>query len=57
MMWNWLTRKLGRSAQVRRKKVEIDIPYAQHSYRIEDLDSKTSVNTTQKQPSKFKSFN
>ncbi|CAM3562327.1 hypothetical protein [Shewanella pealeana] len=57
MMWNWLTQKLRRRAQVRRKKVEIDIPYAQHRYRIEDLDSKKTVNTTQKQPSKYKSFN
>ncbi len=57
MMWNWLTQKLGRSAQVRRKKVEIDIPYAQHRYRIEDLDSKSTVNSTSQQSSKFKSFN
>ncbi|GIU31255.1 hypothetical protein L2719_12465 [Shewanella schlegeliana] len=57
MMWNWLTQKLGRGVQVRRKKVEIDIPYEQHRYRIEDLDSKTPDNAARQQSSKFKSFN
>lgn len=57
MMWNWLTNKLGRGVQVRRKKVEIDIPYAQHRYRIEDLDKKTPCNARQQQSNKLKSFN
>ncbi|MGS0677250.1 hypothetical protein [Shewanella sp. 0m-4] len=57
MMWNWLTQKLVKNDQVRRKKVKIDIPYAQHSYRIEDFDVKSSADVTKEQPSKLKSFN
>ncbi|ABZ76118.1 hypothetical protein Shal_1552 [Shewanella halifaxensis HAW-EB4] len=57
MMWNWLTQKLAKNDQVRRKKVKIDIPYEQHRYRIEDFDVKSSADVAKKQPSKLKSFN
>ncbi|MEZ9820410.1 hypothetical protein AB4238_07280 [Shewanella sp. 10N.286.45.A1] len=38
MMWNWLSKKLTRTEQPQRRKVDIDIPFEQHSYRIEDFD-------------------
>ena len=48
MMWNWLSKKLARTEQPQRKKVDIDIPYEQHSYRIEDFDVETDLNSDKK---------
>jgi len=44
-MWNWISKKLARTEQPLRRKVEIDIPYEQHRYRIEDLDIEAEVRT------------
>ncbi|GIU05952.1 hypothetical protein TUM4261_08710 [Shewanella sp. c952] len=45
MMWNWLSKKIARTERPQRRKVDIDIPFEQHSYRIEDfdIDSETTV--------------
>ncbi|MCL1059065.1 hypothetical protein L2729_13885 [Shewanella gelidimarina] len=41
MMWNWLSKKLAGTEKPLRRKVEVDIPYEQHRYRIEDLAIET----------------
>lgn len=56
MMWNWLTRKLAKKEQVTRRKVNIDIPYQQHSYRKEDFDNKSSNASVQNKSDSFKSL-
>ncbi|ABV37501.1 hypothetical protein Ssed_2894 [Shewanella sediminis HAW-EB3] len=38
MMWNWLSKFFGKQERSQRKRVRIDIPYEQHSYRKEDFD-------------------
>ncbi|WP_185817680.1 hypothetical protein [Shewanella atlantica] len=38
MMWNWLSKFFGKQEQTQRKRVRVDIPYEQHSYRKEDFD-------------------
>ncbi|GGI83296.1 hypothetical protein [Shewanella gelidii] len=38
MMWNWLLNKIGKKPVQQRKKVQIDIPYEQHQYRVEDMN-------------------
>ncbi len=44
MMWSWLSKIFGKQEQSQRKRVRIDIPYEQHSYRKEDFDiDKSSV--------------
>ncbi|WOT06387.1 hypothetical protein [Shewanella youngdeokensis] len=45
MIWNWFSKKWTRTRQPQRKKVDINIPYEQHSYRKEDFDIKTPVRT------------
>ncbi|MCL1146748.1 hypothetical protein AB4298_17255 [Shewanella sp. 10N.261.52.F9] len=57
MMWNWLTKKLVKNGQVRRKKVDIDIPYQQHSYRMEDFSIKADSEPVKQASTKFKSLN
>ncbi|WP_185977001.1 MULTISPECIES: hypothetical protein [Shewanella] len=37
-MWNWLSKVFPKKEQAQRKRVQIDIPYEQHSYRKEDFD-------------------
>ncbi|QXP45018.1 hypothetical protein FM038_25825 [Shewanella eurypsychrophilus] len=38
MMWNWFSKVFTKKEQTQRKRVQIDIPYEQHSYRKEDFD-------------------
>ncbi|QQX81878.1 hypothetical protein JK628_08755 [Shewanella sp. KX20019] len=52
MMWNWLSKKLARTEQPQRRKVEIDIPYEQHRYRIEDFDRETEASSKDNEHSK-----
>ncbi|MCL1139868.1 hypothetical protein [Shewanella pneumatophori] len=56
MMWNWLTRKLAKKQQVTRRKVNIDIPYQQHSYRREDFDNKSANAAIKSKSDSFKSL-
>ncbi|MFB2686262.1 hypothetical protein ACE02B_13755 [Shewanella mangrovisoli] len=35
MMWNWFTKMLGKDERPKRKKVLVDIPYEQHSFRTD----------------------
>ncbi|NRB22152.1 hypothetical protein [Shewanella sp.] len=37
-MWNWLSKVFLKKERSQRKRVQIDIPYEQHSYRKEDFD-------------------
>ena len=37
-MWSWLSKVFSKKEQSQRKRVQIDIPYEQHSYRKEDFD-------------------
>lgn len=34
-MWNWFTKMLGKDERPKRKKVLVDIPYEQHSFRMD----------------------
>lgn len=34
MMWNWFSKLLGKHQQPKRKKVIVDIPYAQHGFSM-----------------------
>ncbi len=36
-MWNWLLDKIGRKTQSQRKRIQVDIPFEQHSYKREDI--------------------
>ncbi|BAJ01543.1 hypothetical protein [Shewanella violacea] len=36
-MWNWFSKVFPKKEQIQRKRVQIDIPYEQHSYRKEDF--------------------
>ncbi|WP_179079105.1 hypothetical protein [Shewanella sp. UCD-KL12] len=38
MMWNWFSKMFTKNEQAQRKRVQVDIPYEQHSYRKEDFD-------------------
>ncbi|MFV7770227.1 MULTISPECIES: hypothetical protein [Shewanella] len=38
MMWNWLIKRFSRNTQSRRRRVEVDIPFEQHSYRKTSAD-------------------
>lgn len=38
MMWNWFSKVFTKKEQSQRKRVQVDIPYEQHSYRKEDFE-------------------
>lgn len=56
MMWNWLTQKLTKKQQITRRKVNIDIPYQQHTYRREDANLKTASTPVKTKADSFKSL-
>lgn len=37
MMWNWFSKLIGKKRQSQRKRVQVDIPFEQHSYRKADF--------------------
>ncbi len=43
MMWNWLMKRLGKKSSSRRRRVEVDIPFEQHSYRKASLDLQANI--------------
>ncbi|WP_162599240.1 hypothetical protein [Shewanella algidipiscicola] len=40
MMFNWFSKLLGKKQQSQRKRVQVDIPIEQHSYRKAFFDVK-----------------
>ena len=45
MIWNWLSKFMGKKQSLQRKRVVIDIPFEQHRYRKESFDSKSTADT------------
>ncbi|WP_394200965.1 hypothetical protein [Shewanella waksmanii] len=37
-MWNWFSKFVNKKSQSQRKRVDVDIPFEQHSYRKEDFE-------------------
>lgn len=37
MMWNWFSKMLGRHEQPKRKKVQVEIPFEQHRFSMDDF--------------------
>ncbi|WP_169732698.1 MULTISPECIES: hypothetical protein [Shewanella] len=41
-MWNWFSKLVNKKTQPQRKRVDVEIPFEQHSYRKEDFEVEQS---------------
>ncbi|CAM4209961.1 hypothetical protein SHAQ108633_19270 [Shewanella aquimarina] len=49
MMWNWLMKRLGKKSSSQRRRVEVDIPFEQHSYRKASFDLQANIAVADKE--------
>ncbi|SUI48766.1 Uncharacterised protein [Shewanella putrefaciens] len=50
MMWNWFSKMLGRHEQPKRKKVQVEIPFEQHRFSMDNGMDPSTLNRPRNGP-------